>query len=90
MPKKFLHDALTHHHHNFQNHSKCNPSEKHIAIKGFNCNTDNLVVETVYGITLIPDFNFATLIHSHHFNESSSFFAKIISERTHLRGPPSC
>lgn len=89
-PKKFVHDAVTHHQHSFHNHSKCNPNEVHISALGFHCQADNLVVEAVYGINIIPGIQFATITHPTHYNKFYCSFVKATAERTYLRGPPIC
>ena len=87
-PKKFLHDAVTQHHHSFHNHSKCNPTEKHITANGYNCITDNVVVDIPFNTALPFAFTLHTSIQQSRYlvYNSVDFYTAIAY--ISLRGPP--
>lgn len=89
-PKRFLHDAVTHHQHTFHNHSKCNTDDAHLTNVGIDCQIDSLVVEAVYGLSIIPVFDFVEITYPSHYDKLCYSFVQTTSERVFLRGPPVC
>lgn len=86
-PKKFLHDLVANHHDIKYSAGQTNAQ---LSKTGFNCQTDNLVVESPFENTLSAPEIFVPSVYIH-LNESltKTFFSfnNIISA---LRGPPVC
>jgi hypothetical protein len=89
-PKKILHDVVTVHQHTHHQEKKCFHKHIEITAKGFDCNTDNLVINIVYTITIHPTFLFSQSFFTSHSQQTLCNTALQKIQATHLRGPPVC
>ena len=89
-PKKFLHDAVTHHLHTHQLKTECSHHHVNVGEAGFSCQIDSLVVEMPFIATIQP---VVELLSTQYFHYIFPQYNKLISTNVcvaYLRSPPAC